>query len=99
MLQRHPTCVVSRKLADLEFRAWPEGVPYEVSDFKVAAMPLGLASRVARSSSERAKRAKIDGELRAGLEARGFRTTDGPNGGGRRELVYERLGGKLFGIL
>ncbi|KAL5498274.1 hypothetical protein ACEPAH_2414 [Sanghuangporus vaninii] len=93
MFQRHPTCVVSRKLADLEFQAWPEGVPYEMSDFRVAAIPLGLASRIAKSSNERAKRAEFDAGLRAGLEAKGFRTTDGPSGGGRRELVYERLGG------
>ncbi|KAL5520428.1 hypothetical protein ACEPAG_9652 [Sanghuangporus baumii] len=98
MFQRHPTCVVSRKLADLEFQAWPEGVPYEVSDFRVAATPLGLASRIAKSSSERAKRAEFDAPLRAGLEAKGFRTTDGPSGGGRRELVYERLGGYWLNV-
>ena len=71
----------------------------EVSDFKVAAMPLGLAMNIGRSSSEREKRLRIDGALRAGLEAKGFKTCDGleigngVGGGGRRELVYEKLGG------
>lgn len=100
LLQRSPICVVSRELADLEFSSWPgDPIPVEISDFKVAAMPLGLAMNIGRSSSEREKRLRIDGALRAGLEARGFKTCDGleigngVGGGGRRELVYEKLGG------
>lgn len=99
MLQRQPTCVVSRKLADQEFQAWPEGVPVEVSDFRVAATPLGLSARIARSTNEQARRAEIDKDLIEGLERSGFKTSDGPNGGGRRELVYDRLGGITLQII
>ena len=94
MLQRSPTCVVSRELADAEFRAWPEGVPVEVCDFRVAGMPLGLSGKIARTEFEQKRRANIDKDLREGLKKRGFLFEDGPNGGGRRELVYDRLGGQ-----
>lgn len=93
MLQRNPICVVSRRAADVEFSAWPEGVPYEVADFRVAGAPLGLLEKVARSEGERERRRKMDGEMWEALERRGFRVVDGRRGGGRRELVYERLGG------
>lgn len=93
MLQKNPTCVVSRLAADIEFTAWPEEVPYEVSDFRVAAAPLGLLSKIAKSEGERARRKAMDGEMWEALEKRGFRVVDGISGGGRRELVYQRLGG------
>ncbi|THH07598.1 hypothetical protein EW145_g3271 [Phellinidium pouzarii] len=93
MLQRRPTLVVSRKAADAEFAAWPEGVPVEVSDFCVAASPLGLLGRIARTPAERERRAELDREMWEKLERRGLKIEDGSTGGGRRELVYERLGG------
>lgn len=94
MLQRTPTCVVSRAAADVEFAAWPEGVATEIADFRVAGAPLGFMSKIAKSGSERARRGELDGAMWDALEARGFRVTDGLSGGGRRELVYERLGGR-----
>lgn len=94
MVQRSPTCVVSRALADQEFRAWPEGASIDVCDFRVAGMPLGLAGNIAESEIEQRRREDWDRELRDGLKKRGFLFEDGPHGGGRRELVYDRLGGK-----
>ncbi|KAI5119263.1 hypothetical protein M0805_007266 [Coniferiporia weirii] len=93
MVQRRPTCVVSRAAADAEFTAWPEGVEVEVSDFRVAAAPLGLLTRIARTTAERERRAALDREMWEALERKGLRVEDGSAGGGRRELVYERLGG------
>ncbi|KAH8114872.1 FAD/NAD-binding domain-containing protein [Phellopilus nigrolimitatus] len=93
MLQRRATTVVSRALADQEFRAWPEGVAVEVGDFKVAATPLGLLSKIAKTPGERQRRKAVDAAMHEGLRKAGLVLEDGVDGGGRRSLVYERLGG------
>lgn len=93
MLQRSATCVTSAALIKKKFeRTWPEGVPTDICDFKIAAMPLGLL-RVLMIATQ-AQNDEFDSELHNKLKRRGLKLSSGPDCAGPMFLLYERLGGK-----
>ena len=92
MLQRSATCVVSAAVVAQEYAVkWPEGVSIDVSDFKVAAMPLGLLKEFAKATQGEVD--EFDREMQEGLMRAGLKLTTGPDGSGQKILVLERLGG------
>lgn len=92
MLQRSATCVTSAALIKKKFeRTWPDGVPTEICDFKIAAMPLGLL-RVLMIATQ-AQNDEFDSELHNKLKRRGLKLSSGPDCAGPMFLLYERLGG------
>jgi cation diffusion facilitator CzcD-associated flavoprotein CzcO len=95
MVQRSSTCVVSRETTTENLlRIWPEDVPTDVSDFKVAALPSRLALRL---SAEGMKQAWArDAKMRDGLEKAGLKLNKGTNGAGQYSLILDRLGGEEF---
>ena len=69
------------------------GVPTEVNDFKVAAMPLGLLKKIQKGMQPAAL--EFDKELHTGLRNAGFQLTQGPEGAGQLIMVFE-VGGGAF---
>lgn len=93
MVQRSPTCVVSRSSVceDMYAHAWTPGAPVEVGDFKSACQPLGWLKEIAVSSQPAQwEREKV---LHEKLKRGGVRLYLGPDGQGQYLLVYERGGG------
>ncbi|EJC99000.1 FAD/NAD-binding domain-containing protein [Fomitiporia mediterranea MF3/22] len=92
MLQRSETVVISSALKQKEWDAvFPEGVPTDVIDFKIAAMPMGQLRRILVATNR--KSAEFDREMHEGLKEKGLNVSDGPDGAGNKILVFERSGG------
>ncbi|KAL5482948.1 hypothetical protein ACEPAI_9543 [Sanghuangporus weigelae] len=97
MLQRSETVVVSAALKGKEWEVvFPEHTPTEVNDFRVAAMPLGQLRRILVKTNE--KSTEFDREMHEGLQKKGFKLSDGPDGTGNKILVFERSGGIDVGV-
>lgn len=95
MLQRSETVVISAELKAKEYDAvWPEDVPTDVNDLKVAATPLGLLKKLSISTKDQTN--EYDRKMREGLQRNGLRLSDGPDGSGHKLLIFERLGGRLL---
>lgn len=93
MLQRSTTCVVSAAFIKKEFNVtWPEGEDIKCSDFKVAAMPLGLLKKLSIAAKDQTK--EFDFEMHEKLLKGGLRLDQGLEGSGQKILVFERLGGQ-----
>lgn len=92
MIQRSSTCVVSRSNVGKELsRAWPPGVPVDVSDFKVGSVPLGYMKQAMMSHQDQIWAGEQ--ELHAKLRKGGVKLNIGPEGQGQFLLVFERGGG------
>ncbi|KZT03173.1 FAD/NAD-P-binding domain-containing protein [Laetiporus sulphureus 93-53] len=92
MVQRSSSCVVAQKtIAEDYYRAFPDGVPLEVSDFKFFAMPINLQRAFAK-----AKEAEMwdkEKELHEKLRKGGVKLNMGRDGSGIQLLIFERFGG------
>ncbi|KAH0587956.1 hypothetical protein H2248_006701 [Termitomyces sp. 'cryptogamus'] len=92
MVQRSSTCVVSPKSVEATItRAWPEGVPPQVSDLKYMAYPLSFFKGFLRQFEKEAW--DRDRDLHEGLIKAGLKLNMGTDGSGIAPLLYERLGG------
>ncbi|KAL5512676.1 hypothetical protein ACEPAG_2942 [Sanghuangporus baumii] len=92
MLQRSETVVISAALKGKEWEVvFPEHTPTEVNDFRVAAMPLGQLRRILIKTNKES--IEFDREMHEGLERKGFKLSDGPDGAGNKILVFDRSGG------
>jgi len=92
MVQRSKTCVVSARETTKSFaQAYPDDRPIEISDFKRAAMPLGMVRVMARATADQAQAA--DKEMLEGLRKAGFQTSYGEDGSGSGILYFSRGGG------
>ena len=92
MIQRSTTCVVSTRETTKSFaQAYPNDRPIEISDFKRAAMPLGMVRVMARSTADQALAA--DKEMLEGLRKAGFQYSYGEDGSGPGILYFSRGGG------
>ncbi|KZT03172.1 FAD/NAD-P-binding domain-containing protein [Laetiporus sulphureus 93-53] len=92
MIQRSSTCVRSITAVEEEMnRAYPSDVPLEVSDFKLAAMPLGLLRIFARQRT--AQMWEEEKNLHAKLRKGGVRLNMGTDDSGQFFLRAERAGG------
>jgi cation diffusion facilitator CzcD-associated flavoprotein CzcO len=93
MAQRSSTCVVSSaSVTESLLRTWPEGVPTDVSDLKMAALPLRLMHKLAVEGAEQSW--AREAELHKGLEKAGLKLNKGIGGTGQYFLVLERFGGE-----
>ncbi|KAJ7246808.1 dimethylaniline monooxygenase [Mycena haematopus] len=92
MVQRSSTCVMAAKNARAAAsRFWPDGVPTEISDFKVNAMPTLLVKQIMRS--QEAAGWEAEKEIHAGLREAGFKLNMGADGAGAYLLMFEKFGG------
>ncbi|PCH35122.1 flavo protein [Wolfiporia cocos MD-104 SS10] len=90
MVQRSSTCIVSSKTVATQMaRAFPDDVPYDICDFKFAAMPINLQRKLARAQEsvmwEREK--ELHDQLRKG----GLKLNMGRDGSGQHFLIFERI--------
>jgi cation diffusion facilitator CzcD-associated flavoprotein CzcO len=93
MLQRSSTCVVSgEKDARKLERLWPPGVPTDVADFKVQAVPMLLVREIGRATTEELW--AQEEETHEGLREAGLSLNMGTDGSGYFPMVFERLGGR-----
>ncbi|KRR17643.1 flavin-containing monooxygenase [Bradyrhizobium retamae] len=96
MVQRGSTQVISLTQANLAYALYHEKRSTEESDL------IGLTNdfeSVVKSCQEYTKLTnELDKELIRGLHAVGFRTDDGPSGGGYLLSVYERRGGYYIDV-
>ncbi|KII84019.1 hypothetical protein PLICRDRAFT_46820 [Plicaturopsis crispa FD-325 SS-3] len=91
MVQRTSTCVMTAKwVRDGMAVHFPEGVDTEVSDFKVASMPLGLL-KILGKREEAASWAR-EKDMYDGLRKAGLKLNMGVDGTGQHLLIYERFG-------
>lgn len=98
MVQRSSTLVISHELMMQRINmAHPDNVPVEISDFKFAGMPLGLAKEFSKNMQPMTE--EHDKEMLDGLRKVGFNLSSGDNGGGIITLLYRRGGGKSHLIL
>ncbi|KAJ7128740.1 FAD/NAD(P)-binding domain-containing protein [Mycena epipterygia] len=92
MLQRSSTCVVSvESVAVTLTHMYPPGVPAEVADFKVEAMPFLLVREIGRATTEMVW--EQEKETHAGLREAGLSLTMGKDGSGHYPMLFERFGG------
>ncbi|KAM5545582.1 hypothetical protein V8D89_000620 [Ganoderma adspersum] len=92
MVQRSASCVMSRDFAWAFLQTlYPDDVPLEVSDFKVASAGMALRKRLAIEGQAQVWEANR--ELHEKLRRGGVNVNLGPEGEGIYPLVYERLGG------
>jgi cation diffusion facilitator CzcD-associated flavoprotein CzcO len=92
MVQRSKTCVVSTRETTKSFaQAYPKDRPVEISDFKRAAMPLGMVRVMSRATADQAQAA--DKEMLEGLRKAGFQNYYGEDSSGPGILYYSRGGG------
>ena len=92
MVVRKSTCVTSNKVWNgIADRAFPEGIPTEISDFKKAATPYALIRATLIGQKE--SRLAHDKDLHNGLRKAGLQLNEGPDGSGQPILYYERFGG------
>ena len=93
MVQRSTSCVMTRDYVNAQVKkAFPEGVPMEVSDLRYTSHPLGLTRQecIANFDSAMAENKELHDKLRKG----GVHADLGPEGQGVYPLVYERFGGE-----
>ncbi|KAH9918197.1 dimethylaniline monooxygenase (N-oxide-forming) [Epithele typhae] len=91
MVQRSPTCVVSRDgVLEMQKANWVEGARIELGDFLSSALPLHLLKRVAVANQQAAWDAERP--LHDKLRKAGLKLWLGPEGQGQFLLVHERLG-------
>lgn len=92
MVQRSKTCVVSSRETTKSFaQAYSDDRPVEISDFKRAAMPLGMVRVMTRATVEQAQTA--DKEMLEGLRKAGFQHYYGEDNSGSGILYFSRGGG------
>ncbi|THG93708.1 hypothetical protein EW026_g7600 [Hermanssonia centrifuga] len=92
MVQRSSTCVISRDSTVRNLSAtWPQGVPVEVGDFKIASFPLGYLRKMAIQHQDKAW--AQEKELHDKLKKGGVKVHLGSEGQGPHLLVFERGGG------
>ncbi|KAJ7162736.1 FAD/NAD-P-binding domain-containing protein [Mycena crocata] len=92
IVQRSSTCVMAAANARAaQDRFWPEGVPTEVADFKVNAMPTLLVKRI--MSAGEAAAWEAEKETHRGLREAGFKLNMGADGSGAYLLMFEKFGG------
>ncbi|KAF7352016.1 hypothetical protein MVEN_01163800 [Mycena venus] len=92
IVQRSSTCIMAGKNArKAQEQFWPEGVPTEIADFKVNAMPTLLVKQMMRSQEKAYWEA--DKETHEGLREAGFKLNMGPDGAGAYLLMFEKFGG------
>ncbi|KZT03170.1 dimethylaniline monooxygenase [Laetiporus sulphureus 93-53] len=97
MIQRSSTCVQSiTSVKEVMDKAYPNDVPLEVSDFKLAAMPLGLLRIFARQRT--AQMWEKENDLHAKLRKGGVRLNMGTDNSGQVFLRVERAGGHDVGL-
>jgi hypothetical protein len=92
MVQRSSSIVVSKDyMAGFFSSKWPEGVPYEINDFRMAAMPLGPTKDILRAFQPLAR--DFDKEMHDGLRSAGIALNEGPDGAGLLWALFNRFGG------
>ncbi|EIN03561.1 FAD/NAD(P)-binding domain-containing protein [Punctularia strigosozonata HHB-11173 SS5] len=92
MVQRSSSVVVSDKyMAGFFEGRWPEGVPYEISDFRTAAMPLGQTREILQRLQQYAL--EYDSTMHEDLRKQGLSLSNGPDGAGLIWTLFSRLGG------
>ncbi|KAJ6604023.1 dimethylaniline monooxygenase [Mycena sp. CBHHK59/15] len=92
MVQRSSTCIMSGARAQaVQSVFWPEGVPTEVSDFKVTAMPNLLVKKI--MGAQEAASWEAEKETHKGLREAGMKLNMGVDGAGPYLLMFERFGG------
>lgn len=92
MVQRSKTCVVSsREITKVFAQAYPDDRPIEISDFKRAAMPLGMMRTMGQAIMDQAQ--ATDNEMLEGLRKAGFRCDYGEDNSGPGLLYLSRGGG------
>ncbi|KAJ7662463.1 FAD/NAD-P-binding domain-containing protein [Mycena rosella] len=97
MLQRSSTCVIAVDGFVSKVRQkWPPGVPTEVSDFKVQAIPYLLVRAMAKATTE-ATWAE-EAETHKGLREAGLSLNMGEEGEGVVALSHQRYGGYWLDI-
>jgi cation diffusion facilitator CzcD-associated flavoprotein CzcO len=95
MVQRSSSIVISKdSLAGFFSSKWPEDVPYEINDFRMAAMPLGQTKDILRAFQPLAR--DFDKEMHDGLRNAGIALNDGPDDAGIIWALFNRFGGALF---
>jgi cation diffusion facilitator CzcD-associated flavoprotein CzcO len=96
IVQRSPTYIVSIREAQKVYSIYTEGLPFEDCDLLAAAMPYPVLQRAYQLST--AEMRKVDRELLAGLEKRGFRLTFGEDDTGFQMMYLRRGGGYYFNV-
>lgn len=92
MVQRSKTCVVSSRETTKAFaQAYPDDRPIEISDFKRAAMPLGMVRVMAQATADQVQTA--DKDMLEGLRKVGFQHYHGEDNSGPGFLYFSRGGG------
>lgn len=97
MLQRGSTCVISAALVRAYYGSmYPEGVPFEVGDFRHSAGLWGLREmemKAALAQGDGPKDSDEDAKMKEGLREKGFRINEGRDGLGVGFLIVERFAG------
>ncbi|KAI0650323.1 FAD/NAD-P-binding domain-containing protein [Trametes meyenii] len=93
MVQRSPTCVLSREYVCEPLRkyTYPEEIPVPIADFKWASFPLGLLKKLSIADQQPALDANR--ELHEKLRKGGIRLNMGDEGQGLYLLAQEKLAG------
>ncbi|KAJ7195363.1 dimethylaniline monooxygenase [Mycena pura] len=92
MVQRSSTCIMAAaSAAETQARFWPDGVPTEIADFKLNAMPTLMVKQI--MCSMEATFWEKEKETHAGLREAGLKLNMGADGSGAYLLMFERFGG------
>lgn len=97
MVQRSPTVVSDRdwEMGEVAGRAFPQGVPAEVSDFKLASLPRGYMRKMYRRKEVMQQYVGAQAELHEKLRRGGvILNLDKPN----VIAWFERMGGELLAL-
>lgn len=94
LVQRNPTMVVSLKEAQSAYALYDEPIPFADCDLLATATPFPILRRVHQQLTAAAREA--DAPILAGLEAKGFRLTYGPEDTGWQVMYQEKGGGYYF---
>ncbi len=97
MMQRSPTCVVSLVPGGtMVYAVYSEGPPADDVDLVTAAIPFPVLQNSYQWLTK--KTTELDGELLAGLRARGFKLDFGPDRTGFHMLYLRRGGGYYINV-
>lgn len=97
MVVRSATCAVTEKTAaENTLSSFPEGVPTELCDFKVASMPNGLLRTILIENETKTWERNKD--LHDGLRKAGMKLTQGSDGSGLAFIIFDRFGGNVSSL-
>lgn len=96
MVQRNPSYIVSLAEAQKVYALYDEGPPLDDCDLLAASFPFPVLRRSYQLSTAEMKR--VDAELLAGLEARGFKLDFGEGETGFQMKYMQRGGGYYFNV-